>query len=300
MKKLLITGGTNFVSRYAAEYFVKQGDEVYVLNRGSRPQAEGVTRIQADRNALTDELKELHFDAVLDICAYTGEHVTSLLDALDGEFDNYIMISSSAVYPESNPQPFEESQPVGENYLWGEYGTNKIAAEKALTERVENAYILRPPYLYGVYENIYRELFVFDCALGDRKFYIPERDLSLQFFNVKDLCRFMELLLETHPKNRVFNVGNPESITAKDWATLCYEAAGKEIELLRVADIFTQRDYFPFHNYDYRLDVSKMCALMPELTPLDEGLKEEFEWYTTEHPDIWRKPYFDYIDRELA
>ena len=28
-------------------------------------------------------------------------------------------------------------------------------------ERVENAYILRPPYLYGVYENIYRELFVF-------------------------------------------------------------------------------------------------------------------------------------------
>ena len=110
----------------------------------------------------------------------------------------------------------------------------------------------------------------------------------------------MELLLETHPENRVFNVGNPESITAKDWATLCYEAAGKEIELLRVADIFTQRDYFPFHNYDYRLDVSKMCALMPELTPLDEGLKEEFEWYR-ENPDsvYFKKPYAEFIDNNL-
>ena len=34
MRKILVTGGTNFVSRFTAEYFVKNGDEVYVLNRG--------------------------------------------------------------------------------------------------------------------------------------------------------------------------------------------------------------------------------------------------------------------------
>lgn len=33
MKKLLITGGTVFVSRYMAEYYVKSDWEVYVLNR---------------------------------------------------------------------------------------------------------------------------------------------------------------------------------------------------------------------------------------------------------------------------
>ena len=131
MRKILVTGGTNFVSRFTAEYFVKNGDEVYVLNRGSREQVDGVKLIQADRFNLTDELKDIHFDAVLDICAYSGGHVTALLNAL-GEFDDFVLISSSAVYPETNPQPFTEEQELGANSVWGDYGTNKIAAENAL------------------------------------------------------------------------------------------------------------------------------------------------------------------------
>ena len=53
-KKILVTGGTVFVSKYVAEYFVKKGCDVYVLNRNSRPQSEGVTLIEADRNNLGD------------------------------------------------------------------------------------------------------------------------------------------------------------------------------------------------------------------------------------------------------
>ena len=33
MKKVLVTGGTVFVSRYIAEYYVAKGDEVYVVKR---------------------------------------------------------------------------------------------------------------------------------------------------------------------------------------------------------------------------------------------------------------------------
>lgn len=32
MKKVLVTGGTVFVSRYIAEYYVAKGCDVYVLN----------------------------------------------------------------------------------------------------------------------------------------------------------------------------------------------------------------------------------------------------------------------------
>lgn len=39
MKKVLVTGGTIFVSRYIAEYYVAKGYEVYVLNRNSREQS---------------------------------------------------------------------------------------------------------------------------------------------------------------------------------------------------------------------------------------------------------------------
>ena len=48
MRKILITGGTTFVSKYAAEYFVKAGYDVYVLNRNSKPQVEGVNLIEGE------------------------------------------------------------------------------------------------------------------------------------------------------------------------------------------------------------------------------------------------------------
>ena len=38
MKKILVTGGTTFVSKYVAEYFVNAGYEVYVLNRNTKPE----------------------------------------------------------------------------------------------------------------------------------------------------------------------------------------------------------------------------------------------------------------------
>ena len=138
--KLLITGGTTFVSKFTAEHFVKNGDEVYVLNRGSRRQPDGAKYIEGDRTQLGDKLKGMRFDAVLDITAYTQEHVQALLDS-GIEFDDYIFISSSAVYPETNVQPFTEEQPCGFNSIWKDYGTNKLKAEEYLKERVPNAYI---------------------------------------------------------------------------------------------------------------------------------------------------------------
>ena len=46
MKKILITGGTVFVSRYMAEYYASKGYEVYVLNRNSKKQSKGVIFIE--------------------------------------------------------------------------------------------------------------------------------------------------------------------------------------------------------------------------------------------------------------
>lgn len=299
MKKILITGGTTFVSRFAAEYYVNKGNEVYVINRNSRAQVNGVKLIDCDRTRLNNRLKGIHFDAVLDITAYTEEHVKTLLKALDS-FDDYIFISSSAVYPETNPQPFTENQVCGKNAVWGDYGTNKLAAEKYLLKNLPSAYILRPPYFYGVYENLYREPFVFDCAEKDRPFYIPENgEMKLQFFNVKDLCRFIDILLEKHPENKIFNLGNKESVTIRDWVTLCYKAVGKTPKFLSVDKSVNQRSYFCFYDYEYTLDVSKQYELMPSTVALEDGLKEEYEWYKSNHSAVTPKPYIEFIENNL-
>ncbi len=297
MRKILVTGGTNFVSRFTAEYFAALGDEVYVLNRGNRPQSQGVVHLKGDRNTLGNLLKEHRFDAVLDITAYTGEDVRNLVNGLGG-FGEYILISSSAVYPESTEKPFREESPIGYNSVWGGYGAGKIKAEEELVRRVPNAYIIRPPYIYGPMQNLYREAFVFDCAEADRPFVLPEKEgMKMQFFHVEDLCRFMNLLLEKKPSTRVYNVGNRESVTVREWVKLCYEAAGKVPAFTKAPVGHGIRSYFCFYDYEYSLDVSRMSALMPRTKPLSEGLKEEYEWYSVHRDEMVRKPYIEYIDK---
>lgn len=299
MKTILVTGGTVFVSRYAAEYFVRRGWQVSVLNRGTRQQVEGVELIRADRHDLGDVLRHRYFDAVLDVTAYNADDVNALLDALGG-YGQYILISSSAVYPETGAQPFREDAPVGENIHWGRYGTDKIAAEQALHARDAGAYILRPPYLYGQGNNVYREAFVFDCALADRAFFLPgDGNMRLHFLHVEDLCRFAELLLEKRPAQRIFNVGNPACVTVREWVTACYAACGKVPVFVPVPPEVEQRQFFPFYNYEYALDVTAQCGLLGEFIPLPQGLEQALAWYRTHEGDVRKKPLLAYIDHNL-
>lgn len=299
MKKLLVTGGTVFVSRYIAEYYATKGYDVYVMNRNTRVQSKGVTLIQTDRHDIKDELRNIHFDVVIDT-AYSAKDVEQLLDALES-YGDYFLISSSAVYPEYLQQPFHEEDQVAQNAYWGKYGTDKIEAETLLLERNPNAYILRPPYLYGPMNNLHRESFVFDCALADRAFYLPKDGaMKLQFFHIDDLCRFIEVLLQKKPSCHIFNVGNKESVSVREWAELCYRVVGKEASFVNVYEDIEQRLYFSFYDYDYYLDVSKQYELMSETKPLYEGLKESYEWYRNHMDKVNKKPMMEFIDRELA
>ena len=298
--KILVTGGTTFVSKYVAEYFVKAGYEVYVLNRNTKPQVPGVKLIEADRHNLGRLLKDTHFDIVADITAYNAEDIVDLYDAL-GSFDQYIMISSSAVYPEYGIQPFLEDSEKAPNKFWGAYGTDKIAAEEALLERVPDAYILRPPYLYGPMNNVYREAFVFDCVLADRKFYLPkDGEMKLQFFHVKDLCQLMEVIIKDKPSEHVYNVGNKETISIKDWATACYKVLGKTPTFVNVYDDIEQRNYFSFYNYEYYLDVTRQTKIYTNTIHLEEGLKESADWYLQNKDQVRKKPFFEYIEANLV
>ena len=300
MKKIVVTGGTTFVSRYVANYFVNSEYEVYVLNRNSKSQVTGVKLITGDRHNLGDILKGIHFDIVADITAYNAQDIVDLYNALDS-FEQYIMISSSAVYPEYGVQPFLEDSEKNLNKFWGKYGTDKIEAEEALLERVPDAYILRPPYLYGPMNNVYREAFVFDCARADRKFYLPkDGEMKMQFFHVRDLCKLMEVIIASKPSEHILNVGNSEVISIKDWVTKCYACFDKIPSFVNVYDDIEQRNYFSFYNYEYCLDVQRQQKIYKETISMEEGLRESAEWYLENESDVNKKPYFDYIDTNLV
>ena len=287
MKKILVTGGTTFVSRYVANYFVNSEYEVYVLNRNSKSQVTGVKLITGDRHNLGDILKGIHFDIVADITAYNAQDIVDLYNALDS-FEQYIMISSSAVYPEYGVQPFLEDSEKNLNKFWDKYGTDKIEAEEALLERVPDAYILRPPYLYGPMNNVYREAFVFDCARADRKFYLPkDGEMKMQFFHVRDLCKLMEVIIASKPSEHILNVGNSEVISIKDWVTKCYACFDKIPSFVNVYDDIEQRNYFSFYNYEYCLDVQRQQKIYKETISMEEGLRESAEWYLENESDVY-------------
>lgn len=299
MKKILVTGGTVFVSKYIAEYYAESGNEVYVLNRNHHPQPKGTILIEADRHKAGDSLKDYEFDAVLDVTAYTGEDVRLLIDAL-GKLKDYVLISSSAVYPEDLPQPFNEEQETGANKYWGAYGTGKIEAERELLKRVPAAYIFRPPYLYGPMNNVYREAFVFECAEKNRKFYLPRKgEMQLQFFHVLDLCRCIDSVLTKHPERHIFNVGNDDTISVREWVRLCYAAAGRIPEYEEVCQEINSREYFCFHDYEYKLETKEQKQLIPAVIPMEEGLKDAYLWYRGHRGEVNRKNYVEYIDEIL-
>lgn len=299
MKRLLVTGGTVFVSKYVAKYFVSKNYEVYVLNRGTKQQVENVNLICEDRNNLKDCLIKYSFDAIIDVCGYNQKDIKNLLDTL-GEFKDYIFISSSAVYPETNKQPFSENQNVGLNSIWRKYGTDKIEAEKYLLSRVPNAYILRPPYLYGPMQNVYREPFVFECALKNRKFYIPnDGKMKLQFFHVDDLCKVIEKIIENNPIEHIFNVGNNEVVDINTFVELCYKVVGTPLEKVYITNHHSQRDYFSFYNYEYILDISRQNELLPKQKNLFDGIKESYEWFKDNQDKVVKKEYIKFIQQNF-
>lgn len=297
--KLLITGGTVFVSKYAATYFQNKGHDVYVLNRGNKEQVEGVTLIKGDCHQLKDILKGYHFDAVLDICAYTKQDIKELLEAL-GDFQDYVFISSSAVYPDTNTQPFGEEQPIGKNYYWKDYGINKVEAEQYLRQKVPQAYIIRPAYIYGPMQNLYREPFVFECALRNRKFYIPkDGTMKLQFIHIDDLCKMMENILLIHPKQKIYNAGNEEPVDINTFVDLCYQVVDTPLEAVHVYDHDNPRDYFSFSNYEYVVSAKHQKEILKETIDFKTGLKESFNWYLKHQEDVLRRDYIDFIDQNF-
>ena len=304
---ILITGGTVFVSRFCAEYFVAKGHDVFVLNRNSSVQSSGVTLLNCDRHdftALQNTLSGINFDAVIDVTAYTADDVEKLCMAINKRPSCYILISSSAVYPENALQPFGENTTVGVNKIWGDYGTNKIAAENKLLDYYPNAYILRPPYLYGQMNNLYREAFVFECAERNLPFYLPKSSTTrLHFFHIENLCHIIQTIIEKHPDSHILNVGNPASIHIKDWVALCYKAVNDNKPIFYDVDttLHSQRSFFPFHDYQYELDVTAMMRILDKekLIDMQTGLKLSYDWYKNNRNKVNSKPYLKYIEENF-
>lgn len=307
-KKILVLGGTTFVSLKIAKSFISKGYIVDILTRGINPITyKGIRdHIKVDRKnlfAMQKSLKGKRYNYIIDVSAYVKEdaEVIRCMSAFVS-VEKYIFISSGAVYEESETF-LKETDNIGFNKNWGDYGLNKRKVENVLLQMyADNKFpvtIFRPSYIYGIDNNLYREAYFFECSINKKQIPIPRLgETRTQFIYIDDVILSIESILNKEEANgECFNLTNNEIVTWNKFVSTIEEVSGNKInrkyvseELMKKNDL-KDRDFFPFRDNIYLLDISKLFQFnvhVPSIS-LKEGLIKTYNWYIKDNPSFKNK-----------
>ncbi len=191
MQNILVIGGSKFIGKRLLKKLGQNNCKITVLNRGNTSAEkylpDNATHIAVDRNdkeKINEILEDKKFDIVYDICCITGEHAEIILDALRGKVKRHVHVSSGSVYQLEKPTDFDEL-PIDEDHQLAiieedthPYVKAKTEAElvflKAFEKEAYPVSIVRPTFVYGPDNYVYREAYFFDRISRDRTLLLPE------------------------------------------------------------------------------------------------------------------------------
>ncbi len=275
---ILIIGGSRFVGPYLVDLLVRKNHTVTVFNRGSISSVypPSVRFIKGDR---TDgfPIKE-HFDAVVDMCAYTGVETTKAIQEL--HFKYFLHFSSVAAYQKTDIFPISEEAPVGDWPAFGDYNKGKVECERTLEKSGIEYGIIRPVYIMGPKNFCDRENFIYSRIKSGTPLVLPGDGLGVtQFVFVDEVAKSMVTLVEGSVEGP-FNIAGDEPITVKGIVQMMGDVVGKEPIITYNPDAvganYKEED-FPFDNETLIVTNDKIKKLGIQFIPLIEGLKRDYE-----------------------
>ena len=321
--KVLFIGGTGVISSACADLAVRQGIDLYLLNRGQsldRPAPIGATVLFGDirdRASAEAALAGHTFDAVVEWIAFTPDQVQADVDLFRGRTGQYVFISSASVY-----QTPPASLPVTESTLldnpYWEYSRNKIACEELLVRSYRDEKfpmtIVRPSHTYdatkiplmGGYTSLQR------MKAGKPVVVYGDGTSLWTLTNHRDFAKgFVPLLGNSRA------VGEAIHITSDEWLSWnqIYEttaaALGVEADLVHIpSELINAFD--PLHgegllgdkSHSMIFDNSKIKRLAPGFActiPFAWGAREIVAWHEAEPARQQVDPYVDALmDRVIA
>ncbi len=155
--KMLVLGGTMFLSHAVAADAVARGHDVTCAARGaSGPVPDGARLVTLDRESPDWSPLGGEWDAVVDV-ARTPSWVTSALDALADRTRHWTFVSSISVYadhstPGGSPETLPVLPPISDDVDQDSpesYGGSKVACEQAVQARGTAALVVRPGLIIG-------------------------------------------------------------------------------------------------------------------------------------------------------
>jgi len=158
--RLLVLGGTVFLSRAVAEEGVRRGHDVVCACRGASGELpDGVRHLRLDRSADPEEVGRLlgaeQWDAVVDVARHPS-WVRAAVGATPGA--HWVFVSTLNVYrdestPGGTPATLPRHEPQEQDVDLGQdpsaYGPMKVACEDTVLERAASATVLRPGLIVG-------------------------------------------------------------------------------------------------------------------------------------------------------
>ena len=222
--KILVLGGTAFVSAAVARDLLDRGHEVTCLSRSLTARApRGAREVRADRAAgpvAYDEVRR-DWDGVIDV-ATDPRFVRDALDALGEGARHWTYVSSCSVYVDQNEADCDETQsvvePLADSAMPGpeEYAAAKSACETLCTMALSGRLlIVRPGLIVGAGDPSDRGgYWPGRFARGGDEVLVPEaRDLWTQQIDVRDLSRWLVACVESDVTGVMNAVGEPLALS---------------------------------------------------------------------------------------
>lgn len=299
-RRLLLIGGSGFVSGTLASEAAARGWEVWAVTRGERPLPAGVHGLKADRKdteALRAALDAVStdWDLAVDCIAYGPEDARQDLELLPGRAGHFALISTDFVYDPPRrrfPQPAQT-----EHYLAdGSYGAKKRLCERELLAYAERTgarslpwTVVRPCHIYGP-----------GSRLGCLPFHGRDPDLLARIrrgetlrlagggrflqqpVHARDLAR-MILGCAGNPKarGRFFNAAGPDIVESAEYYRIVGRVLGREVAIEEVPvdrALSEHPEHVSFFCHRiYEHGALREAGVEVPSTPLEDGLREQTE-----------------------
>ena len=219
--KLLVLGGTGFLSGHLAGAALRRGHEVTLFHRGRTnpdlyPEAEHVL---GDRSGDLSELQGREWDAVVDCSAYLLKQAETAAAVLAAAA-RYVFVSTISVYTDFEPG-MDEDAPVATlpegvdrytDQVGHYYGALKALCEDELRRRFEpdRLAIVRPGLIVGPNDPTERFTYWVSRAADGGEILAPgDAAQPAQFIDARDLADWMLLLAAPGAPGGTFNATGP-------------------------------------------------------------------------------------------
>jgi 2'-hydroxyisoflavone reductase len=304
--KLLVLGGTKFLGRHVVAHALGEGHEVTTFTRGETnpglfPEAE---HLRGNRDGDLDALRGKTWDGVVDTSGYVPRVVRQSAELLRDAVQRYVFVSSISVYADFSA-PVDESTPVAQledpdtEEILPNYGALKAACERVVEEVYGGRGArVRAGLIVGPYDPTDR--FTYwprRIAAGGDVLAPGDPEAPTQFVDSRDLAAWLVQLALQGPGG-VFNATGPaERVTLRELFERSRDALGSDASFVWVDDETVLAAgvepwselplWLPGTEYAgmARADISRALAAGLTFRPLEETVRDTYEWDRAEAGD---------------